>query len=1298
MRPRELVRSGLSLACLSFLAPLGQAFQNGTVKGEAKIADGVGGFTGTLSDQDQFGRSVCLVGDLDDDGVLDVAVGSPGDDDGGNAQGAVWILFLNADGTVKAHQKISETEGGFTATLTLSDGFGRLVEGLGDLDQDGVEDIAVGVTNDDDGGANKGAVFILFLNTDGTVKSHQKISELDGGFTGDLDPGDQFGRCLGNLGDLDGDGVVDLAVGASEDDDAGENAGAVWILFLDTDGTVKSHTKIADGLNGFDDDVEAEDRFGTDSKQIADLDGDGVHELAIGAIGDDDGGNRRGAVYICFMNTDGTVKDSQKISDLAGGFSFPLKDADTFGYGVSPTGDLNGDGVGDLAVGAPRDDESGPNNGAVYILFMNTNGTVASDLKIREGQNGFVGPTGIDELGIALDSLGDFDGDGVLDLLVGARLDDGNGLDRGAVWIFTMNGGVPTPVTADFSGSPTVGDAPLTVSFTNGSSGTVTSYSWDFGDSGSSSAQNPSHTYAASGTYTVSLTVTGAGTTDVETKTDYVTVNAPGAVSAAFSAAPTTGAAPLSVAFTDASTGSVTSYAWDFGDTGSSTLQDPTHEYTTAGTYTVSLTIVGPGGSDVDTQVDLITVTEPPPVAAFGAAPTSGDAPLTVAFTDASTGAVTSYSWDFGDSGSSTLANPTHEYALAGTYTVSLTVTGPGGSDVNTQASLITVTEPPPVAEFSGSPTSGLAPLLVSFTDASTGDVTGYSWDFGDTGTSTLQDPTHQYTVAGTYTVSLTVTGAGGSDAEVKASYVLVAEPPPGASFSASPTSGDAPLTVAFTDASTGAVTSFSWDFGDSGSSTLANPTHEYTAAGTYTVSLTVTGPGGSDVDTQASLVTVTEPAPVAAFGAAPTSGDAPLTVAFTDASSGAVTSYSWDFGDSGSSTLANPTHEYTAAGTYTVSLTVTGPGGSDVDTQASLITVTEPAPVAAFGAAPTTGDAPLTVAFTDTSSGAVTSYSWDFGDSGSSTLSNPTHEYTDPGTYTVSLTVTGPGGSDVDTQASLITVTEPAPVAAFGAVPTSGDAPLTVAFTDASSGAVTSYSWDFGDSGSSTLANPTHEYTDPGTYTVSLTVTGPGGSDVDTQASLITVTEPAPVAAFGAAPTSGDAPLTVAFTDASTGAVTSYSWDFGDSGSSTLANPTHEYTAAGTYTVSLTVTGPGGSDVDAQASLITVTEPAPVASFGAAPTSGDVPLTVAFTDASTGAVTSYSWDFGDSGSSTLANPTHEYTAAGTYTVSLTVTGPGGSDVDTQASLITVTEPAPVAAFGAAPTSGDAPTGAVTSY
>jgi hypothetical protein len=138
---------------------------------------------------------------------------------------------------VKSHQKISDTEGGFTGTLDDGDEFGRSAASLSDLDGDGVTDLAVGAINDDDGGnppnANRGAVWVLFLNTDGTVKSHQKISDTEGGFTGTLDDHDWFGASVASLGDLDGDGVGDLAVGADGDDDGGTTRGAVWVLFLD---------------------------------------------------------------------------------------------------------------------------------------------------------------------------------------------------------------------------------------------------------------------------------------------------------------------------------------------------------------------------------------------------------------------------------------------------------------------------------------------------------------------------------------------------------------------------------------------------------------------------------------------------------------------------------------------------------------------------------------------------------------------------------------------------------------------------------------------------------------------------------------------------------------------------------------------------------------------------------------------------------------------------------------------------------------------------------------------------------
>lgn len=193
-------------------------------------------------------------------------------------------------------------------------------------------------------------------------------------------------------------------------------------------------------------------------------------------------------------------------------------------------------------------------------------------------------------------------------------------------------------------------------------------------------------------------------------------------------------------------------------------------------------TDLGPAGWDqhygygmVNANAALATIGNNPPVAAFSGTPTSGYAPLTVTFTDASTNNPTSWAWTFGDGGTSTAKNPSHTYTAAGTYTVTLTATNAYGSDSETKTGYITVTTQPtnpPVAAFSGTPTSGNIPLTVVFTDASTNNPTSWSWDFGDGGTSTAQNPSHTYTVAGTYTVTLTATNAYGSDSEIKTGYI----------------------------------------------------------------------------------------------------------------------------------------------------------------------------------------------------------------------------------------------------------------------------------------------------------------------------------------------------------------------------------------------------------------------------------------------------------------------------------------------------------------------------------------------
>jgi PKD repeat protein len=231
---------------------------------------------------------------------------------------------------------------------------------------------------------------------------------------------------------------------------------------------------------------------------------------------------------------------------------------------------------------------------------------------------------------------------------------------------------------------------------------------------------------------------------------------------------------PLLVNFTDLSTGgNITNWDWDFGDGGTSIEQNPSYEYTDAGLYTVSLTITASNGSDTETKTDYIEVFYPVPIADFEGTPTSGNSPLTVNFTDLSSGNIDTWFWDFGDGNSSTDQNPEYIYNSSGLYTVQLIVGGPGGSDTIVKQDYIIVYNTP-VAEFDANPTTGLAPLLVNFTDLSTGDITDWQWAFGDGGFSNDKNPNHEYIEPGNYTVSLEVSGPGGNDTEVKIDYILI--------------------------------------------------------------------------------------------------------------------------------------------------------------------------------------------------------------------------------------------------------------------------------------------------------------------------------------------------------------------------------------------------------------------------------------------------------------------------------------------------------------------------------------------
>ncbi len=408
----------------------------GNVLSHSKLSELTGDFGGGSILQRGIGAGIANIGDLNGDGVIDLAVGATCTSCTSGPDPALWILFMNSDGSVASEQRIAESDGGFTGSVDVAHLFGASVAAIGDLDGNGVTELVVGAARDDDGAlpgeVYLGAVWILFMEADGTVSAQQKISETQGGFSGDLISFGSFGTAVAGLGDLDLDGNVDIAVGAPGS--LGPIEGAVWVLFLNADGTVKSHQRISyqDGnffpsLNG----PFWDNRFGTSIASLGDFDNDGIMDLAVGATWDDDDvtGNffNVGAVYLLYLNTDGTVKGHHKISEESGGGPFGLPGDGHFGQALAALGDVDADGFRDLAVGSTRND--------VRILFLDGNGSALGSQLIEQGSGNFQTTLGLYEsFGESLAPLGDLDGDGKVDLIVGASRDNDGGSGHGAIW------------------------------------------------------------------------------------------------------------------------------------------------------------------------------------------------------------------------------------------------------------------------------------------------------------------------------------------------------------------------------------------------------------------------------------------------------------------------------------------------------------------------------------------------------------------------------------------------------------------------------------------------------------------------------------------------------------------------------------------------------------------------------------------------------------------------------------------------------------------------------------------------
>jgi len=682
---------------------------------------------------------------------------------------------------------------------------------------------------------------------------------------------------------------------------------------------------------------------------------------------------------------------------------------------------------------------------------------------------------------------------------------------------------VPNSNAVDFTASATSITIGGTVSFTDQSCGNPYSWLWTITGPGTpvfvsgttNTSQNPVVQFNTAGSYTVSLTATGAGGTFTQTKTNYITVtsctvcssgsnngteewisnvtfntiNNSSAVGSgytnytAISTTVTKGAA-YTLSVTCGSTGTWTEHIWAFIDFNQDCdFVDASESYDlgqTSGPGTKTLSITIPSGAAVGSTRLRVSLK-------YNADPTSCE---------------------------------TFSYGEVEDYTLVVQAAGS-----------------PPVANFTANNVSPFIGQTVTFTDQSTNTPTSWAWSFSPStvtytgGTSSSsQNPQVQFNAGGSYSVTLTATNTYGSDPETKTNYIAVVYAPV-ANFSAGNTNPFIGQTVNFTDLSTNNPTSWLWAFSPSTitytggtSSTAQNPQVQFTAGGNYTVTLTATNGSGSDGETKTNYITVVY-APVANFSANNTAPYISQTVTFTDLSTNNPTSWSWAFSPSTITytggtvaTSQNPQVQFTAGGNYTVTLTATNGSGSDGETKTNYIAVVY-APAADFAADNTTPFINTSVYFMDFSTNSPTSWIWSINPSTfnyvegtGATSQEPVVQFTAGGTYTVSLTAANGSGSDTETKSGYIIVTAP-PVADFSV---SNNAPLTgeaVTFTDLSVNIPTTWNWTFTPATITYLGgttansqNPQVQFDSPGLYSVQLYAANAAGSDIELKTNYIDV------------------------------------------------------------------------------------------------------------------------------------------------------------------------------------------------
>jgi gliding motility-associated-like protein len=832
-------------------------------------------------------------------------------------------------------------------------------------------------------------------------------------------------------------------------------------------------------------------------------------------------------------------------------------------------------------------------------------------------------------------------------------------------------------LSADFSASPINGCAPLTVNFTDLSTGNPTLWNWNFGNGNTSNTQNPKAIYSIAGQYTVTLSLSN-GSVKKETITVYSTPDA------GFTLNKDTSCVGKTVNYTDASTVSpggaaISVWEWDFGDGNTDTAKTVSHSYSTPGTYAISLIVIDLHNCPSKPKIEDVVVI-PFPSPSFTASPVFKCAPpLNVNFTNTSVFVgTTTYTWHFGDGSNSTQANPSHTYTASGSYNVTLIVNQNGCIDSVVIPNMVNIQNMQ--AGFTATPTVVCSGQSVTFSNTSSPNAITSDWNFGDGTTSTVISPVHTYTSSGSYTISLSAMDAAGCTDSIKS--IVTVNQTPVATFSAAITqSCSVPFVVTFTNSSTGA-TSYQWNFGDGSTVVSTNPIHTYTTSGTYTVTMSAINANGTCADSLKKNSYIIISPPIANFTALPDSGCIPLNVKFSSNSTSAldpIASYTWTYGDGNTATTTVPTssNTYTASGIFSPTLIVqTTQGCQDTFVCKNCIRAGTP-PVANLANPPDSVCFGSPVMFSDSSTGAI-AWHWIFGDGASSPIQNPLHIFADTGIFHVKVVAYNNGCKDTSAGKTIIVL---APKALFKFT-LSCITNSVVHFSSISAGA-DSLVWRFGDGSVDTSNNthPVHTYTNLGAETVTLIAYNYKSLCADSMITSFVIAQPK--AGFTVSDSSGCYPFTPLLTNTSQDAA-SYFWNFGDlsvlNDTSLLVNPTYTYTHPAKDIIKLVITDVNGCKDSISKRLKTL---GPIPYFYSVPLKGCRPLNVLFKDSSKtdSTLANWNWSFGDGtsiSSTSIDSIPHTYTVNGTYNIKMVVTDKNGcKDSLTKSNYIQVTFPTP---------------------